>query len=320
MGLGMQGSRLLPALIAACALLPASTAGAATCAGLDTPISAASAAAAKTAIVCMVNAERTVRGLPALTPDDRLGVSAQRHTDDMVARNFFSHYAPAPAPYGTDPGSRITAAGYDWQFYGENIAVGYVTPRAVMTGWMASEGHCRNILDPSAEQIGVGVADTPATLLGQAGGTWTQDFGLPSDAHAPSSDTGPQDGCPYQGLIGLTADASDTASSGAPADDSAPAPATPVPTAGTQNGASTPAAVALHVIQVGHGILLSGPIAAADGTPVVITVQAGRHRVRRVRARVRHGHYHARIRLPHRHRHYTIGVSAGTLRITRTIS
>ena len=55
---------------------------------------------------------------------------------------------------------------------GENIAMGYPTPRAVMKGWMSSEGHRRNILDKRFRKIGLGLART-------ADGTpyWVQDFG-----------------------------------------------------------------------------------------------------------------------------------------------
>lgn len=54
---------------------------------------------------------------------------------------------------------------------GENIAYGYPTAKAVMRGWMGSEGHRRNILDKRFRKIGLGLARS-------ADGTpyWVQDF------------------------------------------------------------------------------------------------------------------------------------------------
>jgi len=57
----------------------------------------------------------------------------------------------------------------------ETIAAGYSTPIAVMSGWMASTGHCQNIMNGSLKQLGVGY------YAGTSGYTfyWTQDFGKP---------------------------------------------------------------------------------------------------------------------------------------------
>ncbi|MDX6640191.1 MAG: hypothetical protein QOF12_1202 [Solirubrobacteraceae bacterium] len=300
----MRGSRLLPALLAAGALLPASAAGAATCTGVDTPVSAASLSDAKAAVACLVNVERTGRGLPALSPDSRLALAAQRHTDDMVARNFFSHQAPAPAPDGVDPGSRISATGYDWWLWGENIAVGYDTPRLVMIAWMASPDHCTNILAPGATQMGVGAAATPATLGNQIGGTWTQDFGRPSHTEAPSSNTGPQKGCPYQALLPAPA---------------SPAPA-PTPTATRRAAPQAHPAAAASFVRTGHRLVVRGHVSVPDGTSVRITVRRNHHTIRLVRSHTLHHTFYARIRLSNIRHGYTIHVSYGAKRIARTIS
>src|SRR3954452_9681423 len=200
--------RIFPALVAIAALAPAAGASAASCPGADTAISSATLDSAKTTVLCIVNAERDARGLPTLVENDKLALAAQRHTDDMVARNFFSHFAPLPTVFGVDPGARISAAGYDWQSYGENITIGQVTPREVMTDWLQSPGHCQNLLRPGVTQLGVGTADTPATLDQPVGGTWTQDFANPQGTVAPAASRAPQAGClpsGYPALIGLDA-------------------------------------------------------------------------------------------------------------------
>ncbi|MFF4800914.1 sigma-70 family RNA polymerase sigma factor [Streptomyces sp. NPDC001351] len=118
-------------------------------------------------VVALVNKERAANGCGALTEDPQLEKAAQGHSDDMAARNFFDHTNPD----GLDPGQRITAAGYKWSTYGENIAQGQQTPEAVMESWMNSPGHRANILNCSFKDIGVGVHN------GSGGPWWTQDFG-----------------------------------------------------------------------------------------------------------------------------------------------
>lgn len=118
-------------------------------------------------VVALVNKERAAAGCGPLTEDPQLEDAAQRHSDDMAARNFFDHTNPD----GADPGQRITAAGYRWSTYGENIAQGQQSPQAVMDSWMNSPGHRANILNCSFKDIGVGVHK------GSGGPWWTQDFG-----------------------------------------------------------------------------------------------------------------------------------------------
>lgn len=133
---------------------PATTAPAA---GTTTP--------AVTRVVTLVNSERAKVGCSPVTLNAKLSQAAQAHSADMASHNTMSHTGSD----GSDPGQRITRAGYLWSTYGENVAYGYSTPEQVMAGWMASAGHKRNILDCGFKEIGVGVA--------QPGNYWTQDFG-----------------------------------------------------------------------------------------------------------------------------------------------
>ncbi|HWF35224.1 MAG TPA: CAP domain-containing protein [Solirubrobacteraceae bacterium] len=160
----------------------------------DAAITATSAApqAMRDAVVCLVNFERARYRLPPLTQVHKLDISAQGYTAEMVRRRFFSHTAPD----GSTPGGRIAATGYRWSWAGENIASGYSTPAAVVSGWMHSQGHCYNMLAPSFSNIGVGVSPHPAGGA-NVPSTWTQDFGLPRGAHAPSSKWGPANSCPH---------------------------------------------------------------------------------------------------------------------------
>lgn len=95
--------------------------------------------------------------------NDQLGKAAYDHSVDMKANNYFSH----TGLNGSDPGQRITAAGYVWTSYGENIANGYTSEQAVIDGWLGSEGHCKNMMDGDYKDMGVG----------RDGNYWTQEFG-----------------------------------------------------------------------------------------------------------------------------------------------
>jgi uncharacterized protein YkwD len=160
-----------------------------TCPNAASTATAGNLGAMRIAVLCLVNQARTARGLPALGEDGRLDRSAQTWTATMVATGQFTH--------GSDFAARISATGFVWSTAGENIATGFPTPARVVTAWMGSEGHCRNILDPSFSAIGIGMVARPTGAYASGPATWTQDFALPMGKAAPSGDTGPQRGCPY---------------------------------------------------------------------------------------------------------------------------
>jgi len=99
----------------------------------------------------------------AITWDDRLATAAYYHSKDMNDKNYFDHTGQD----GSSPGERITAAGYKWRSYGENIARGQADEQAVMNSWLKSEGHCKNIMDAGFKEMGVA----------RVGAYWTQVFG-----------------------------------------------------------------------------------------------------------------------------------------------
>ncbi|WP_425444648.1 CAP domain-containing protein [Streptomyces phaeoluteigriseus] len=118
-------------------------------------------------VIALVNKERAAAGCGPLTDDAKLRNAAREHSEDMAARDFFDHTNPD----GADPGQRITAAGYRWSTYGENIAKGQQSAASVMTSWMNSPGHRANILNCDFKNIGVGIHDAGG------GPWWTQNFG-----------------------------------------------------------------------------------------------------------------------------------------------
>ncbi|APY89773.1 RNA polymerase [Streptomyces alfalfae] len=118
-------------------------------------------------VISLVNAERAKAGCGPVRANSQLATAATRHSADMDARDYFDHTSPD----GTDPGDRITAAGYRWSTYGENIARGQQTPAAVMDSWMNSSGHRANILNCDFKELGIGIHRA------SGGPWWTQAFG-----------------------------------------------------------------------------------------------------------------------------------------------
>ncbi|MFG3660497.1 CAP domain-containing protein [Streptomyces sp. NPDC047706] len=142
---------------------PESSAPAATPPGDSTAPASASSAVKR--VVTLVNSERSKAGCSAVKLNAKLTKAAQDHSADMAAHRNMSHTGSD----GSDPGQRITTAGYNWRTYGENVAYGYSSPEQVMAGWMSSPGHKKNILNCAFKEIGVGLA--------QPGNYWTQNFG-----------------------------------------------------------------------------------------------------------------------------------------------
>ncbi len=115
-------------------------------------------------VIRLVNAERAKYGLAPLTENWELSRVARWKSQDMKDRGYFSHTSPT---YGT-PFQMLRTFGLSYRSAGENIAMGYATPAAVVNGWMNSEGHRANILSASYTQIGVGYV--------ASGHYWTQLF------------------------------------------------------------------------------------------------------------------------------------------------
>lgn len=112
----------------------------------------------------------TYAAAPALTLNAQLGQAAQGHAADMAAQNYFSHTSKD----GRTAGQRIAAAGYAYRTWGENIAAGQATAAQVMDGWLKSEGHCKNIMNPNFRELGVGYAYKSGTEFGHY---WVQNLG-----------------------------------------------------------------------------------------------------------------------------------------------
>ena len=127
------------------------------------------------ATFCLINRERTTRGIRALRRNARLDLASARHARSMAARDFFEH--------GNFVG-RIRSANYlrgarSWRV-GENIAWGsgaLGTPVEIVDAWMHSAGHRANILNRSFREIGIGIARGTPNRSYNDGATYATDFG-----------------------------------------------------------------------------------------------------------------------------------------------
>ena len=112
---------------------------------------------------------------PAVAPlawNAQLAQAAAGHSRDMADNNYFSHTSLD----GRTAAQRVTAAGYAYSYLGENIAAGYGGIDAVMSGWLASAGHCANIMNSHYQELGAACASNASSTYGDY---WTQDFGAP---------------------------------------------------------------------------------------------------------------------------------------------
>ena len=105
-----------------------------------------------------------------LTWNAMLGTASQSHSQAMANTHFFDHKDRE----GRTPGDRAELAGYVGQQVGENIAAGQDTARKVVDGWLASPGHCANLMNAGFRELGAAYATDPKS---DAGIYWTAMFG-----------------------------------------------------------------------------------------------------------------------------------------------
>lgn len=172
-------------LLAGTAAVVAMVLGGAAAAG-DAVVGRTSDGAVRARVVELVNEARShgrrcgSRRLAAARPlaiSRKLNDAAAAHARDMARRNFFEHQGSD----GSQPRDRVMRAGYEFRLTGENIAFGPESAEEVVAGWLASPGHCENIMDPRFEDIGVAVS------TGRKRGRiyWVQEFAAPMTRRRP---------------------------------------------------------------------------------------------------------------------------------------
>ena len=125
------------------------------------------------AVLDIVNAERSARGIAPLQYHAQLTQAAHAHAADQYSRNCLTTLNHTGTD-GSNPGTRIARTGLSVRTWGENIACNQRSAAQVMTAWMNSTGHRANILNGSFTHIGISV-----TLDSFGHPYWVQVFGTP---------------------------------------------------------------------------------------------------------------------------------------------
>lgn len=175
---GRTGSVCAAALTPAAVVLVAPAGAQGACPNTDVVPTGTNLKVARTATLCLLNAERRERGLRPLRQHPQLRSAATGFSRRMVRERFFDHVSPD----GSTLTKRVAKAGYSgWRAIAENIAWGsgpLASPSRVVAGWMGSTTHRHNILDGNLREIGIGIV--PGAPMNGAGGraaTYTTDFG-----------------------------------------------------------------------------------------------------------------------------------------------
>jgi uncharacterized protein YkwD len=122
------------------------------------------------AIVDETNRVRAEHRLPPLKPNEKLFAAARKHSENMAKQQKMEHVLDKQNPL-----QRVRAAGYAYQYAGENLAWNQRNATELLKEWMNSEEHKKNILFRGFSEIGIGVARSE-----KGEPYFTQVFGTPA--------------------------------------------------------------------------------------------------------------------------------------------
>ncbi len=184
------------AVVAAWTLVASSSASASDCGPTTTQVTGLSQAQMESSIGCLINDQRTSRGLQRVSPNSDLRQAALSHSNEMINQGYFEHTSPAGVTFE----DRIASTGYmrgvrSW-VVGENLVWGtgpLSTPQSLVTSWMNSPPHRENLLRSSFNEIGIAaVVGTPESRGDATGVTVSSEYGDRSRASGKSSKRKPK--------------------------------------------------------------------------------------------------------------------------------
>ena len=120
----------------------------------------------------------------AVSWSDKLYKAAYEHSQDMSESNTFDHNGSGTVsdwtgyPSMSSMTGRVATYGYSWSSLSENIVAGTVinTAQEAVDAWLASDGHCANIMSSSVTQVGMALSSNLSSTYTHY---WTQNFGRP---------------------------------------------------------------------------------------------------------------------------------------------
>lgn len=104
-------------------------------------------------VLSAINAARAKAGCGPLRLNGKLVAAAKAHARAMAEQNFFGHSGKDGSRFS----SRIKGQGYSYRTAAENIAAGQKSAAQVVSSWLKSAGHRRNILNCRMTETGVAV-------------------------------------------------------------------------------------------------------------------------------------------------------------------
>lgn len=173
-------------VVAAAALfsvaVPPALATSASCPDMDLVPAPDNVARVESAVLCIVNQERTAAGRVPLNRAEKLDRSSRFHTIEMVRKHFLAHEAQGhPTLLARVRGFGYFTGARDG-IYAENVGAGPTTngtARALVDSWMGSETHRANIMHGPFRDIGIAAVPAPpdrAFFASFASTVYTTDF------------------------------------------------------------------------------------------------------------------------------------------------
>ncbi len=125
-------------------------------------------------VIELTNEVRVREGVPPIVYSEPLAQSSLHKAVDMAEKSYFEHVSPE----GKKLKNFLHEVNYYYSVAGENLAVGFSSPEAMVNAWVESPTHFSNLIDPDFRDIGVG------SSVGMYGGNLAvyvaQHFGTPS--------------------------------------------------------------------------------------------------------------------------------------------
>jgi uncharacterized protein YkwD len=143
----------------------------------STGVASAVTAPPRKQLLLAINHVRASYGMPSLLGASALRTAALRHSEDMLARDYFAHTSPS----GSTVASRIIRSGFvsghSWRG-AETLAWGTgkrSSPAATVAAWLRSPVHRAIMLAPGFHWVGIG--RNCGRFSGYPGAcVWTADF------------------------------------------------------------------------------------------------------------------------------------------------
>ena len=126
-------------------------------------------------LIELTNQERLAAGLNTLTANQLLTKAAWEKAQEILRTQIFKHNIN-----GRKFSDWIQAAGYNYSYVGENLAIDFVTSEGVIDAWNSSLLHRQNLLNSYYKEIGI--AAIAGNFDGQETTVVVQIFGAPPQA------------------------------------------------------------------------------------------------------------------------------------------